>query len=71
MSTQVEPIEETLPDVNDMSSHAMLAELVSNVRELRALLDPILANPAQLMANMGPMASMMGSLFGAGPRRPS
>lgn len=63
----VEPATE-LPDPHTMSSHELLVELVTNMRELRAVLDPMLADPAQMLANMGPMASMFGQMLGMGRR---
>lgn len=53
-----------LPAVDSMSERELLAELVTNVRELRAVIDPIIDNPAALFANMGPMAGMLAGMFG-------
>lgn len=56
------------PDPNQMSSHELLVELVINMRELKALIEPLLRDPASLFTGMGPggMAQIMAGMFGGG-----
>lgn len=70
MDTQLAVVEPAieLPDPNTMSSHELLVELVSSMRELRVIVDPMLNDPAQALAGMGPMAAMFGNMFGIGRR---
>lgn len=59
---------EPLPDPHTMSSHELLMEIATNIRELRAVIEPLIADPAALLANMGPMANVFGSMLGLGRR---
>ncbi|HET7414764.1 MAG TPA: hypothetical protein VFI97_03610 [Arthrobacter sp.] len=43
---------------------ALTREIVGHLRELRAALEPLLADPSQLFAGMGPLGAVFGGLLG-------